>query len=124
MLFVALHSRVLLAHYKLSCVVWHPSGRDPLEQYTVRTGFEMPAASEEDESDYVEPGVELESRTCSCRKNCAFSVHLILSQYNLLTDAYHVTGLAYTFLLTLSITCEWSFSTLKFVKKRLRNSLT
>ena len=54
-------------------------------------------------------------------------VHLILSQYNLLTDAYHVIGLAYKFLLTLSITqvaCERSFSTLTFVKNRLRSSLS
>src|SRR4029434_5427206 len=53
---------------------------------------------------------------------CAICVQ-ILSQYNLLTDAYHVIGLAYKFLLTLSITqvaCERSFSTLTFVKNRLR----
>ena len=71
--------------------------------------------------------MELESRTCSSCKNCAICVHLILSQYNLLTDAYHVIGLAYKFLLTLSITqvaCERSFSTLKFVKNRLRSSLS
>ena len=74
-----------------------------------------------------EPEMELESRTCSSCKNCAICVHLILSQYNLLTDAYHVIGLAYKFLLTLSITqvaCERSFSTLKFVKNRLRSSLS
>jgi len=36
--------------------------------------------------------VELESKTC------VICVHLILSQYNLLTDAYHVIGLAYKLL--------------------------
>lgn len=54
-------------------------------------------------------------------------MHLILSRYNLLTDAYDVIGLAYMFLLTSSITqvaCERSFSTLKFVKNRLRSTLT
>ena len=59
--------------------------------------------------------------------NRAICVHLILSRYNLLTDAYYVIGLAYKFLLTLSITqvaCERSFSTLKFVKNRLRSSLS
>src|SRR4029434_8211849 len=71
--------------------------------------------------------MELESRTCSSCKKCAICVQLILSQYNLLTDAYHVIGLAYKFLLTLPITqvaCERSFSTLKFVKNRLRSSLS
>src|SRR4029434_6355168 len=75
--------------------------------------------------------MELESRTCSSCKNCAICAHLILSQYNLLTDAYHVIGLAYKFLLTLSITqvaCERSFSTLKLKtktkKNRLRSSLS
>src|SRR4029434_2809125 len=62
--------------------------------------------------------MDLESRTCSSCKNCAICVNLLLPQYNLLTDAYHVIGLAYKFLLTLSITqvaCERSFSTLTFV---------
>ena len=39
-------------------------------------------------------------------KNCAICVCLVLAQYNLLTDAYHVIGLAYKFLLTLSTTLE------------------
>src|SRR4029434_2133922 len=73
------------------------------------------------------PEMELESRTCFSCKNCAICVHLILSQYNLLTDAYHVIGSVYKFLLCLSITQvsgERSFSTLKFVKNRLRSSLS
>ncbi|KAJ8369227.1 hypothetical protein SKAU_G00092550 [Synaphobranchus kaupii] len=43
-------------------------------------------------------------------------------EYNLLTDAYHVIGMGYKFLLTLSVTqvaCERTFSTLKFVKNRV-----
>src|SRR4029434_6479054 len=52
-----------------------------------------------------------------------------LCPFNTLTvqPPYHVIGLAYKFLLTLSITqvaCERSFSTLKFVKNRLRSSLS
>lgn len=53
--------------------------------------------------------------------------NLLLSQYNLLIDAYHIIGLGYKFLLTLSITqvaCERTFSTLKLVKNRLRTSLS
>ncbi|KAI4826591.1 hypothetical protein KUCAC02_030036, partial [Chaenocephalus aceratus] len=47
--------------------------------------------------------------------------------YNLLTDAYHVIGLGYKFLLTLSfsqVACERTFSTLTYVKNRLRTTLT
>ena len=85
----------------------------PLEGYTVRIACEMPQGSEADPS-MEQQDVELESKTCLSCKNC---VHLILSQYNLLIHAYHVIGLAYRLLLTLSITqvgCERSFSTVKF----------
>ncbi|KAK0150742.1 InaD-like protein [Merluccius polli] len=45
--------------------------------------------------------------------------------YNLLTDAYHILGLGYKFLLTLPVTqvaCERSFSILKYIKNRLRSN--
>ncbi len=41
-----------------------------------------------------------------------------------MSNAYHLLGLAYKFLLTLSITqvaCECTFSTLKFIKTRLKS---
>ena len=44
-----------------------------------------------------------------------------------LTDVYQIIGLASKVLLTLSVTqvaCERSFSTLKCIKNRLRNSLS
>lgn len=97
---------------------WDRLKMSPLKGYTVRTASEMPQGSNEDPSIELQD-VELESKTCSSCKNCAICVHLILSQYNLLTDAYHVIGLAYKLLLTLSVTqvsCERSFSTLKFIK--------
>lgn len=109
---------------------WDRLKQSSLEGYTVRTCSEVTQEGQEDSGglpNMEEPEMELESRTCSSCKNCAICVHLIFSQYNLLTDAYHVIGLAYTFLLTLSITqvaCERSFSTLKFVKNRLRSSLS
>lgn len=71
--------------------------------------------------------MELTNTSCISCKNCAICVYHILSKYNLLTDAYHVIGLAYKFLLTLSfsqVACERTFSTLKFVKNRLRTTLT
>jgi hypothetical protein len=49
--------------------------------------------------------------------------YLLLSQYNLLKDAYHIIDLGYKFLLTLSLTqvaCERTVSTMKFVKNRIR----
>ena len=45
----------------------------------------------------------------------------------MLTDAYPVLGLAYKYLLTLSLTqvaCERTFSILKFIKNRLRSTLS
>ncbi|KAL6466244.1 hypothetical protein MHYP_G00263770 [Metynnis hypsauchen] len=62
-------------------------------------------------------------------KTCALPDSALqdLSRFNLLTDAYHHLGFAYKFLLTLSVTqvaCERSFSTLKFIKSRLRSSLS
>lgn len=45
----------------------------------------------------------------------------------MLSSAYHLLGLAYKFLLTLSLTqvaCERTFSTLKFIKSRLRSTLS
>ena len=65
--------------------------------------------------------------SCSSCKDCPVCCYRILSQYNLLTDAYHILGLAYKFLLTLSVTqvaYERSFSTLKFIKGRLRSTLS
>ena len=109
---------------------WERLKNSSLGGYTVRACSEVVQEGQEDSGGlpYMEePEMELESRTCSSCKNCAICVHLIHSQYNLLTDAYHVIGLAYKFLLTLSITqvaCERSFSTLKFVKNRLRSSLS
>lgn len=121
---------VSILHTELSSLAsqWERLKKSLPESYTVRTGCKMENGQEDSGGrSHMEPEMELESRTCSSCKNCAICVHQILSQYNLLTDAYHVIGLAYKFLLTLSITqvaCERSFSTLKFVKNRLRSSMT
>ncbi|CAL9702122.1 unnamed protein product [Knipowitschia caucasica] len=69
----------------------------------------------------------MENTVCSSCKNCPICCYTILRRYNLLTDAYHLIGLAYKYLLTLSVTqvaCERTFSILKFVKNRLRTSLS
>lgn len=74
-----------------------------------------------------EEHVEIINKSCSTCKNCAVCCYQLLRRYNLLTDAYHVIGLGYKFLLTLSVTqvaCERSFSTLKFIKNRLRSTMS
>ena len=70
---------------------------------------------------------EIVNKICQTYKNCAVCCYRILGRYNLLTDAHHIIGLEYKFLLTLSVTqvaCERSFLILKYVKSRLRNSLS
>lgn len=104
---------------------WERLKMSPLDGYNTRDRGASDVPGEE--SDDLEENMELTSRHCSTCKNCAICCHLLLSQYNLLTDAYHVIGMGYKFLLTLSVTqvaCERTFSTLKFVKNRLRTSLT
>ena len=61
-----------------------------------------------------------------CR-NCAGCVYLLLHEYNMLTNAFSCIGLAYKFLLILSVTqvaCERSFSALKIIKSRIRSVLS
>lgn len=58
-------------------------------------------------------------------KNCRACVYFYLQRLNMLTLSYHLIGLGYKFLLTLSVTqvaFERSFSTLKFIKNRLRST--
>lgn len=62
--------------------------------------------------------MEIMNTSCSACKNCV-CCYQRLRWYILLTEAYHVIGLGYKFLFTLSVTqvaCERSFSTLKFTK--------
>ncbi|KAJ4945965.1 hypothetical protein JOQ06_023643, partial [Pogonophryne albipinna] len=57
----------------------------------------------------------------------AYSVDMQPMQCCALTLPMHIIGLGYKFLLTLSVTqvaCERTFSTLTFVKNRLRTSMT
>jgi len=103
----------------------------PLEAYIVKTASEILQGGDEDPS-MEHWDVELVSKICSSCKNGVIRVHLILSQYSLLTEAYHLIRLAYKllFITQMSITqlaCERSFSTVKFIKKknnRLKSTLT
>lgn len=113
---------------------WDKLKRSTLEAYTCRVEIETSFQDENDEIDECDLDIEcdkvemeFENKTCSSCKNCTICCYRILRRYNLLTDAYHVIGLAYKYLLTLSITqvaCERSFSTLKFIRNRLRSTAT
>lgn len=98
---------------------WKRLKTSVFDEYTSKTSEDGPSGAEDE--------VELVYKKCSSCKDCALCCYRVLKQYNLLTDTNHIIGLAYRFLLTLSVTqvaCERSFSTLKFIKNRLRSSLS
>ena len=69
----------------------------------------------------------VQTSVCKRCRNCVVCVYFTLDNYNLFSNAYRNIGLAYKYLLTLSTTqvaCERSFSILKFIKNRLRSTLT
>ncbi|XDV21827.1 hypothetical protein PO909_026847 [Leuciscus waleckii] len=104
---------------------WERLKQSLMENYNIRGAASNDEAGEG--SEVPDESVEFVSRSCSTCKNCPICCYLLLSQYNLLTDAYHIIGLGNKFLLTLSITqvaCERTFSTLKLVKSRLRTSMS
>ncbi|XP_060781697.1 uncharacterized protein LOC132889330 isoform X2 [Neoarius graeffei] len=97
---------------------WDKLKASIFEEYTTMTAKEV--GSEVAEKEMV-------NTKCPSCKDCPLCCYHMLRKYNLLTDAYHIIGLAYKFLLTLSVTqvaCERSFSTLKFIKDRLRSTLS
>ena len=97
---------------------WDMLKRPPLDEYTSRTVEEGPGG---------DPEMKIVSKACASCKNCPLCCYQILLRFNLLTDAYPLLSLSYKYLLTLSVTqvaCERSFSTLKFIKSRLRSSLS
>ena len=65
-----------------------------------------------------------ESKTC---QNCVICCYAAILKYNLFQGAYSTLALAYQYLLSLPISqvhCERSFSILKFIKNRLRSTLS
>lgn len=78
-------------------------------------------------SDTPEIPVSVPSTSCKSCKNCIVCCYKILIQYSLYSETYKALTSAYRYLLTLPTTqvaCERTFSTLKFVKNRLRSSLS
>lgn len=96
---------------------WERLKMSPLDEYKVKT---LENESEDEQ-------VEVQCKKCSSCKECPLCCYQILRRFNIMSNAYHLLGLAYQFLLTLSITqvaCERTFSTLKFIKTRLRSKLS
>ena len=106
---------------ELKCLAgqWDRLKASHLEDYMIRT-VEDGSEGQEEETDLV-------NKACASCKNCPLCCYQILQRLNMLSDAYHLLGLAYKLLLALSLTqvaCERTFSTLKFIKNRLRSNLS
>jgi len=84
----------LQSELKCLAVKWPRLKQSVLEKYKVRIA--------EDNSCVWEEG-EIQNSTCKACKNCPTCCYQLLTRYNLLTDAYHILGLAYKFLLTLPV---------------------
>lgn len=85
-------------------------------------GIQDDLAELEGSDDDIEEGFG-DGHKCS---ECAICVYKFQMKYNLYSGDYKNLTLAYKYLLTLPITqveCEHSFSTLKFIKNRLRSTL-
>ncbi|KAE8287218.1 hypothetical protein D5F01_LYC15187 [Larimichthys crocea] len=107
---------------ELKCLAgqWNRLKASHLEHYVTRTVEDGAEGQEDQESSVV-------NLACAFCKNCPLCCYQILHRLNVFSDAYHLLGLAYKFLLTLSLTqvaCERTFSTLKFIKSRLRSNLS
>lgn len=81
-----------------------------------------------DGGDSSEPGRRTtEVKRCETCKECPACCFAVIKDYNLYKNAYPTLYLAYKFILTMSIvqvSCERCFSALKFIKNRLRSTLT
>ena len=73
------------------------------------------SAAQEEERNIV-------TTSCSSCRNCPLCCYQVLRRFNMLADTYHLLGLAYTYLSLTQVACERTFSTLKFIKNRLRSS--
>ncbi|KAF0683195.1 Dimer Tnp hAT domain-containing protein, partial [Aphis craccivora] len=68
-----------------------------------------------------------EIKPCRSCQNCPLCCYKALIKYSLFSNSYPTLMLAYQFLLTLPVTqiaCERSFSTLKYIKNRLRSTMS
>ena len=109
----------LQSELKSFAAQWDRLKESHVDEYRTRTAEEASAEFEEDGG--------IVTKICNSCKDCPLCCYQVLWRFNMLSDAYHLLGLAYKYLLTLSLTqvaCERSFSTLKLIKSRLRSSLS
>ena len=96
--------------FKCLAAQWPRLEMSALEEYKVRT---VGDGCDDDEED-----TDVLNKPC---KDCPVGCYQILKRYNIFTDAYHILGWGYKFLLTLPVThvaCERSFSVLKHIKSQ------
>ncbi len=86
---------------------------------------------EEDKSksntEHFKPEVCSSRSSTSYCKNCMLCCWYVLEKYSLISTTYGVIGLAYKYFATQSVTqvaCETSFSKLRFIKNRLRSTMS
>ncbi|XP_025194264.1 uncharacterized protein LOC112593893 [Melanaphis sacchari] len=78
-------------------------------------------------SDDKEDSNSYKIKPCKSCQNCPLCCYKALIKYSLFSNTYPTLMLAYQFLLTLPVTqvaCERSFSTLKYIKNRLRSTMS
>ncbi|KAL4143307.1 hypothetical protein QTP88_005653 [Uroleucon formosanum] len=98
---------------------WNGLKKSVPESYEIDTYDEI-----QDEEDFGNKTM-YKSHCTSCM-NCSICCYLVLQKYNLYSNAYSHLTIAYQYLLTFpctQIACERSFSILKYLKNRLRNTL-
>lgn len=104
---------------------WDTIKKSPLSEYTTRESQSLTSEEEEDNQEDMEE-IDLVSKRCTACRNCAVCCYFLLQKLKCFSNAYHKIQLAYKVLLILSCTqvaCERSFSTLKFIKSRLRSRM-
>lgn len=82
---------------------------------------------ENDEDDLEVDSEKINQVMCKSCRNCTLCCYKLLIKYNLCSNAYQVLTVSFKYLLCLpvtQVTCERSFSTLKYIKNRLRSKLS
>lgn len=77
----------------------------------------------ESDEDDIEKTSQVKCKSC---RDCVMCCYKLLIRYNLYSNAYQMLTISYKYLLCLpvvKVACERSFSTLKYIKIRLRSKL-
>jgi len=114
---------------RLSEELWNFSNSWKYLKNSLEEEYDKIALNETIGEDQDEDEENYENLSTPCNltcKSCSICCYRLLVKYNLFSSAYSLLTLAYKYLLTLPVTqvsCERSFSTLKYLKNRLRNSM-